>query len=65
MTEDREGELLNRIVELEAALRRAIAKVDALLPWVMWDGLDGDSEQAEAEETQVFLRAALTRKGAA
>jgi hypothetical protein len=49
----------NRIEQLEAHVRRAIACIEQLTPYVMWDGLDGEDEQAKVEVTLSLLREAV------
>jgi hypothetical protein len=43
----------------QVALRRAIALIEQLLPYVMWDGIDGEDDRAKAEVTLELLREAL------
>lgn len=55
-----EAELLfaarDRIADLEAHVRRSIACIESMQPYVMWDGED---EQAKVETTLTLLRGAL------
>ena len=46
----------------EVALRRAIALIERLLPYVMWDGLDGEEDEARAHITLQLLREALQQE---
>jgi hypothetical protein len=48
-----------RIADLEAHIRRSIACIEGLTPYVMWDGIDGEDEQAKVEVTLTLLREAL------
>ena len=48
-----------RIAELEAHVRRSIACIESLTPYVMWDGVDGEDEQAKVDVTLAMLREAV------
>jgi hypothetical protein len=52
-----------RIAELEAHIRRSVACIESLTPYVMWDGVDGEDEQAKVQVTVQMLREAVCRDG--
>ncbi len=52
---------LARIAELEVAVRRGIAQVERLMPYVQWDGLDGEQDETNAHVTLDLMREALQK----
>ena len=50
-----------RIAELEVSLRRAIALIDKLHPWVMWDGVEYEEDEQHADTTLGLLRQTLEK----
>lgn len=51
--------MCDRIAALEAHVRRSIACIESLQPYVMWDGVDGEDEQTKVETTLTLLRGAV------
>lgn len=49
----------DRIAELEAHVRRSIACIESMQPYVMWDGVDGEDEQTKVKTTLAMLRGAV------
>lgn len=50
-----------RIRALEVSVRRGIACIETLLPYVEWDGLEGESEEAKVQATLELMRETVTR----
>ena len=50
-----------RIAELEVSVRRGIACIEGLVPYVMWDGLEGESQEAKVQATLELMRETVTR----
>ena len=50
-----------RIAELEVAVRRGVSCIEKLVPYVMWDGLDGESDEAKVQTTLALMRETVTR----
>jgi hypothetical protein len=48
-----------RIAELEVAVRRGIAKIKQLAPWVMWDEMEDGRDQAHTWLTVELMERAL------
>ena len=52
----------DRIAELEVAVRRGIAQIERLLPYVQWDGLDGEQDETNARVTLELMREAVGKQ---
>lgn len=51
-----------RIAELEIAVRRGIAKIKELAPWVMWDEMEDGRDQAHTWLTVELMEQALSQQ---
>ncbi len=48
------------IAALEVAVRRGVAQIEHLLPYVQWDGLDSEQDEAKAHATLDLMREAVS-----
>jgi hypothetical protein len=48
------------IAALEVALRRGIAQIERMLPYMQWDGLEGEQDEINAHVTLDLMREALS-----
>ena len=47
------------IADLEVAVRRGISELERIVPYVQWDGLDGEQDEAHAHATLKLMRTAV------
>jgi len=49
----------DEIAALAVAVRRGIAQIERMLPYMQWDGMDGEQDETNAHVTLDLMREAL------
>lgn len=50
-----------RVAALEVSVRRGIAQIERLLPYVQWDGMEGEQDEINANVTLDLMREAVAQ----